>query len=165
MKIARVEVNGVMTYGIVEPDGNLYDLVRMLRTVSEMRGQPADPPRSMLETAMGGARLHERFLDARRELMGHGLLSRFALPEGSKLHAPLTRPNRILAIGRNYAEHAKEQGVQVAGWLRRYEPGLVGALHLAEALVRNPAALARLLQATGGGAIEQIGGILARDGM
>jgi len=57
-----------------------------------------------------------------------------------------------------------EQGVQVAGWLRRYEPGLAAALHLAEALVRNPAALARLLQAAGGGAIEQVGCILARDG-
>jgi hypothetical protein len=58
-----------------------------------------------------------------------------------------------------------EQGAQVAGWLRRYEPGLVGALHLAEALVRNPPALARLLQAAGGGATEQIGCILARDGV
>ena len=55
-----------------------------------------------------------------------------------------------------------EQGAQVAGWLRRYEPGLVEALHLAEALVRNPQALAGLLQASGGGATEQIGCILAR---
>ena len=57
-----------------------------------------------------------------------------------------------------------EQGAQVAGWLRRYEPELIAALHLAEALVRNPQALARLLQASGGGATEQVGCILARDG-
>ncbi len=55
-----------------------------------------------------------------------------------------------------------EQGSQVAGWLRRFEPGLVGALHLAEALARNPPALAAVLQASGGGATEQVGCILAR---
>ncbi len=55
-----------------------------------------------------------------------------------------------------------EQGPQVAGWLRRFEPGLVGALHLAEALARNPPALAAVLQASGGGATEQVGCILAR---
>ena len=55
-----------------------------------------------------------------------------------------------------------EQGPQVAGWLRRYEPDLLGALHLAEALVRNPPAMAALLQASGGGATEQVGCILAR---
>ena len=54
------------------------------------------------------------------------------------------------------------QGAQVAGWLRRYEPEIIGALHLAEALIRNPRALAALLQAAGGGATEQVGCILAR---
>jgi hypothetical protein len=58
-----------------------------------------------------------------------------------------------------------EQGAQVAGWLRRFEPEIVGALHLAEALVRNPQALAGLLQAAGGGATEQVGCILARGAM
>ena len=29
-----------------------------------------------------------------------------------KLHAPLARPGKIVAIGRNYADHAKETGVQ-----------------------------------------------------
>ncbi len=55
-----------------------------------------------------------------------------------------------------------EQGSQVAGWLRRFEPSLVGALHLAEALARNPPALAAVLRASGGGATEQVGCILAR---
>ncbi|MBC8104060.1 MAG: fumarylacetoacetate hydrolase family protein [Cytophagales bacterium] len=62
---------------------------------------------------MGGSRLNEAFLDAKRELEAHGLLTRFALPETARLLAPVTRPNRILAIGRNYAEHAKEQGESV----------------------------------------------------
>jgi 2-keto-4-pentenoate hydratase/2-oxohepta-3-ene-1,7-dioic acid hydratase in catechol pathway len=67
----------------------------------------------MLDTAMGGSRLMDAFLDAKRELEGHGLLAKFSLPENARLLAPIPRPNRILAIGRNYAEHAKEQGASV----------------------------------------------------
>lgn len=115
MKIARVDTGGeVAAYGVAGPDGRLYDVKRVLQSVSEIRGNSAEPPRSMLETAMGGARLHGLFLDALQELERHGLLERFALPADARLLAPLTRPNRILAIGRNYAEHAKEQGNQVA---------------------------------------------------
>jgi hypothetical protein len=54
-----------------------------------------------------------------------------------------------------------EQGPCTVGWLRRSEPAHVAALHLAEALVRRPAALAVLVRAAGSGAIEQIGRILA----
>ena len=54
-----------------------------------------------------------------------------------------------------------ELGSQIAGWLRRYEPRTVEALHLLEGLVRSPKALATLLQAAGAGAIEQVGRILA----
>ena len=53
-----------------------------------------------------------------------------------------------------------EQGSQIAGWLRRYEPRTVEALHLLEGLLRSPKALATLLQAAGAGAIEQVGRIL-----
>ena len=55
-----------------------------------------------------------------------------------------------------------EQGSQVAGWLRRYEPRSVEALHLLEGIVRVPSALATLLQAAGPGAIEKVGAILAQ---
>jgi 5-oxopent-3-ene-1,2,5-tricarboxylate decarboxylase/2-hydroxyhepta-2,4-diene-1,7-dioate isomerase len=113
MQIARAEVNGVLTYGILQPDGLLYDLPRMLRTVREMRSQVGDDPRTMLDTAMDGSRLTEAFLDAKNELQKHGLLTRFTLPANARLLAPIPRPNRILAIGRNYAEHAKEQGASV----------------------------------------------------
>jgi hypothetical protein len=55
-----------------------------------------------------------------------------------------------------------EQGVQGAGWLRRYEPRLAEALHLLEGVVRSPRALADLLEAAGPVAVEQVGKILAR---
>ena len=55
-----------------------------------------------------------------------------------------------------------EQGPQVAGWLDRYEPRWAEALHLLEAIVRSPWALATLLEAAGPGAEEQVGRIRAR---
>ncbi|HXO20277.1 MAG TPA: hypothetical protein VOA87_10195 [Thermoanaerobaculia bacterium] len=54
-----------------------------------------------------------------------------------------------------------EQGAQVAGWLPRYEPSWIEALHFAEALARSPRALAEILEAAGPGVIEQVGRILA----
>ena len=55
-----------------------------------------------------------------------------------------------------------EQGPQVAGWIDRFEPRWVEALHLLEAIVRSPQALATLLEAAGPGAEEQVGRIRAR---
>src|SRR3954465_5293470 len=55
-----------------------------------------------------------------------------------------------------------EQGPQEAGWLDRYEPRWAEGLHLLEAVVRSPWALAALLEAAGPGAEEQVGRIRAR---
>ena len=55
-----------------------------------------------------------------------------------------------------------EQGPQVAGWLDRFEPRWAEGLHLLEAIVRSPWALATLLEAAGPGAEEQVGRIRAR---
>jgi hypothetical protein len=54
------------------------------------------------------------------------------------------------------------QGARQVGTLRQYSPTLVLALHLAECLVRSPAALAALLEAAGPLAQERVGQILAR---
>ncbi len=53
------------------------------------------------------------------------------------------------------------QGPRVRGWLRRYNPALVRALHTVESLNRAPAAHAAVLEAAGGGALERIGRELA----
>jgi hypothetical protein len=55
-----------------------------------------------------------------------------------------------------------EQGPQIAGWLDRCEPRWAEGLHLLEAIVRSPWALATLLEAAGPGAEEQVGRIRAR---
>ena len=55
-----------------------------------------------------------------------------------------------------------EQGPQVAGWFARNEPRWAEGLHLLEALIRSPLALATMLEAAGPGAEEQVGRIRAR---
>jgi hypothetical protein len=55
-----------------------------------------------------------------------------------------------------------EQGPQIAGWFDRWEPRFAEGLHLIEALVRSPWALATMLEAAGPGAEEQVGKIRAR---
>ncbi|HZF11376.1 MAG TPA: hypothetical protein VFE33_21510 [Thermoanaerobaculia bacterium] len=55
-----------------------------------------------------------------------------------------------------------DQGSQVAGWLDRCEARWSEGLHILEAVIRSPLALANLLAAAGPGAEEQVGKIRAR---
>ncbi|MBC8143116.1 MAG: fumarylacetoacetate hydrolase family protein [Armatimonadetes bacterium] len=48
------------------------------------------------------------------EAESHRFLSKYTVPSDAVILAPVPRPARVLAIGRNYAEHAKEQGANVA---------------------------------------------------
>ncbi len=54
-----------------------------------------------------------------------------------------------------------EQGPAVCGWLPRYRPEIVAALHLLEGLIRAPQGLAEVLAAAGPGALAQVGRYLA----
>ncbi len=51
--------------------------------------------------------------------------------------------------------------MRVCGWLRRFNPQVVEALHVAEGLVRTPRSLAEVNLAAGGGALDQVGRYLA----
>lgn len=53
-----------------------------------------------------------------------------------------------------------DRWVATVGRLRRFQPDLVDALHVAEALVRSPTALAHLLEAAGPTALELAGRVL-----
>jgi hypothetical protein len=68
--------------------------------------------------------------------------------------------------GEGYAVTATygEQGPCEVAWLDRCEPELAAVLHVGEGMLRSPAALAALLRAAGGGAVEQVGRILAGEG-
>ena len=54
-----------------------------------------------------------------------------------------------------------EEGPQVRGLLRHYNSRLVEAIHVVEGLNRHPAGHAAVLDAAGGGALEQVGRALA----
>ncbi len=54
-----------------------------------------------------------------------------------------------------------EQGPQECGTLALYEPEALAAVHLLQALIRSPVALAALIETAGPGAVAQVGRILA----
>jgi hypothetical protein len=56
--------------------------------------------------------------------------------------------------------YAVEAGGQVVGYLRNYDPELVTALHTAEAVIRLPECLTRVLEASGAVALETAGRLL-----
>ena len=78
----------------------------------------------------------------------------FHLAEEAAPDAPLPAGYPVTAV---YGE----QGPRVCGKLRRFNPAVVVALHLIEALVRRPRSLAEVILAAGAGALEQVGRYLA----
>lgn len=119
MRLANVEVGGVPTCGVFV-EGRLYELHSLLSAAAKMQGQAtaaavagAETPLTPLEAAVAGPRLAEQVNAAAQALSAERMLEQFALPQDAPLLAPVPRPVRILAIGRNYAEHAKESGAEV----------------------------------------------------
>lgn len=109
MKLANIEINGIATPVIVHTDGKLYDLPRLLA----LSGAGIAAPESILDAAAGGTAFTAAVGNAVASLAMSGDAEEAVVPSASRLLAPLPRPTRILAIGRNYAEHAKEQGAAV----------------------------------------------------
>ena len=73
-------------------------------------GDSGAVPTTPFEAACDPAPLQRRVERACAVLLETGQLDDLLLPGFTPRQAPLPRPNRILAIGRNYAEHAKELG-------------------------------------------------------
>lgn len=113
MRFGLVDGEGVPLCAVSRDDAALCDLPRMLLAWSERTGRPIAPPRNPLDAVMLGSAFLDEVAEAMRTLSSEGELGRFALPGDAPLLAPLPRPNRVLAIGRNYAEHAREQGRDV----------------------------------------------------
>ncbi|MBC8139073.1 MAG: fumarylacetoacetate hydrolase family protein [Fibrella sp.] len=109
MKIAYLEIDGVRTVAMAHTDGNLYSIPRLLA----LSGAGIPVPGTVLDAAADGTALANAVSNAIASLTMSGDTEQAIVPSASRLLAPLPRPNRILAIGRNYAEHAKEQGASV----------------------------------------------------
>jgi hypothetical protein len=103
--------------------------------------------------------------DAPRAVFVHEELARLcavALPVVGR--APLSHLGEDRREGSGFPVVAVEgeRGPRVCGWLDLYEPGVITALHVLQALVRSPAALAVVLEIAGEGALAQVDRILGR---
>jgi len=101
--------------GLLQPDGRYLDLARALTAAAALKGADGHSGiGSLLDVACDGA-LRDSIPAAVESLQRTGRIESFLLPADSRLGAPIPNPVRILAIGRNYAEHAREQGNEVFG--------------------------------------------------
>lgn len=99
-----------------EGDGTYIEVPAALWAFRDVMGRDIVPlplPMTPLEAAQQSDRLREVLPAAVEMLRQEGELHRYVFPADTPLLAPIPRPNRILAIGRNYAEHAKESGAAV----------------------------------------------------
>jgi len=118
MRFARlVGPEGVPALGALLEDGSYLDVPRSLRAFRNAMGRDFVPfplPETPLDAARHAERLKDLLPAAVAMLHRQGEYAHYVHPADTPLLAPLPRPNRILAIGRNYAEHAREQGASVA---------------------------------------------------
>lgn len=94
----------------------------------------------LLHAGADGLAAIRRYLE---DVSAAGGLDRLPFWRKVKLMAPIPRPGKILAIGRNYADHAKETGVEPLERPRviaKLSSSVVGP----GALVRQPAAITKL---------------------
>jgi hypothetical protein len=78
----------------------------------------------------------------------------FSLHEVADPAAPVCPGHPVVAV-------FGEQGPAVCGWLRHHHSGVTAVLHTLEGLARSPRQLAAVNAVAGGGALRQMGRILA----
>jgi 2-keto-4-pentenoate hydratase/2-oxohepta-3-ene-1,7-dioic acid hydratase in catechol pathway len=111
MRFAFLADGGTSRVASVRPDGSYLDIKSALSAFGEISGREAGAiPSTPLEATRDAARLSGLLAEATETLEANGILSGMICPADTPLLAPIPRPNRILAIGRNYGEHAKELG-------------------------------------------------------
>jgi 2-keto-4-pentenoate hydratase/2-oxohepta-3-ene-1,7-dioic acid hydratase in catechol pathway len=102
--------NGYFRTIVQEKDGKRYDLSRIFATFHRQLGLTSlGFRREPILLAKQGQSLSEFWKYALAVVSQENDLSEFVVPEMLPLVCPL-KPNRILAIGRNYGEHARELG-------------------------------------------------------
>ena len=112
MKIVRFSSADHAGIGFLE-DGKVIDLSRAARMAAALLPSGADVPPWVFDTIheMLEAGLFEPVtLRGVRAFIGAHSLEEDLMVEGAALLAPLPRPPRIIALGLNYAAHARETG-------------------------------------------------------
>jgi 2-keto-4-pentenoate hydratase/2-oxohepta-3-ene-1,7-dioic acid hydratase in catechol pathway len=102
MRLVTYAVDGAQRVGAVV-DGAVVDLTSILQSL-EADAQP------MIRLLAGGASALERAHTHIAELQRRDPREAHLALENASLLAPIPRPGKIVAIGRNYADHAAETG-------------------------------------------------------
>jgi 5-oxopent-3-ene-1,2,5-tricarboxylate decarboxylase / 2-hydroxyhepta-2,4-diene-1,7-dioate isomerase len=113
MHLAYLDDGGERRLGVVQKEGGYLDVTALLSAFGEITERGIGPvPQTPLEAAIESSRMEDLISEATETLTANGLpVSLY--PSDTPLFAPIPRPNRILAIGRNYSEHAQELGNKV----------------------------------------------------
>ena len=110
MRLALLNERGGPRVAVVQPDSSYRDLTATLSAFAEITGRDLGPlPESPFAVTQEAARWSDLYAEATETLDANGLPATI-YPADAPLLAPIPRPNRILAIGRNYSEHARELG-------------------------------------------------------
>jgi len=126
MKLVTYETAKQSRLGVVEGEfvvdvATAYSLIAKGRIADAKVGAAAKvlrklgrPPEDMLELLAlgGGYRKALGVITAGAATAGKGLKGLLTPLRSAKLRAPIARPNKITCIGLNYADHAREQGIE-----------------------------------------------------
>ena len=113
MKIVRFSAEGASEgVGIVLDEGILnfteaFQAYQLLTSGS--CACPYHSPVALMEAGLFGVETFEKVLDFAAK---HGLTDRYTVKD-YRLLAPIARPSKIIALGRNYLAHAKESGYHI----------------------------------------------------
>lgn len=100
---------------VVQEDGRYLNVRGAVAAAGALKGQTYPSVSGSLLAVACDAGLRRVLTESTESLTRAGRLAEFILPADLPLAAPISSPVRILAIGRNYAEHAREQGAEVFG--------------------------------------------------
>jgi 2-keto-4-pentenoate hydratase/2-oxohepta-3-ene-1,7-dioic acid hydratase in catechol pathway len=112
--------------------------------LDELRRRGSTPAQGgLMRVLQSGPQGQARLAETVREAIERGDLDRCANVDGLPLLAPVPRPGKIVAVGRNYGAHARETGVEPSA-----EPRLLAKLPSSVvghgARIRPPAAVRKL---------------------
>ena len=109
MKVVSFRAGGCEAVGLLEGE-RVIDFTRAHAAYCAARGIPGQPAaHSILHMLQAGLFGVELFSQVRDFVQQHGLSDDLTADDPTLL-APIPRPPRIVALGRNYAAHAAESG-------------------------------------------------------
>ena len=113
MKIVRFSAEGISeSIGILMDDG-LFNFTQAFQASQLLETGactcPITSPVALMEAGLFGVETFEKVLDFAAK---HGLAEKYSVRD-YRILAPVERPSKILALGRNYLAHAKESGYHI----------------------------------------------------